>query len=264
MLLKPTVKADENRVLVTARLVREYYFPAIEKHAPDWILIPAIRELMKLQPDATPEGLFEQLVRPPAAGSPGLLSRYRIASLAAGLGATDDAGRDSAEINIFSGGRQFSFTRLSAMASFFAGRGQVCKTKLNHLLFYSDFVNYVSFGRSISGARYVRQQGGPVLDQYDTLLKTMVYTGVVRLQAAEADSESELVVVHEPSIESFTLLEVVTLYWVHANFNTMTVSDISEYSQHESVYRFTQQNNYIAYEYSRLLKKLPERESELD
>ena len=103
-----------------------------------------------------------------------------------------------------------------------------------------------------------------MLDQYDTLLKTMVYTGVVRLQAAEADSESELVVVHEPSIESFTLLEVVTLYWVHANFNTMTVSDISEYSQHESVYRFTQQNNYIAYEYSRLLKKLPERESELD
>lgn len=253
MISKKTIVSSENRVLVTARLVREHYFPGSEKYSADWILIPAIRDLMKLRPSASPQELCNQLVAPSSIQPPALISRYIIASLTAELKVPDDPTPSAIDVNVFNGGRKFSFARVSTMASFFASRDGVCKTKLNQLLFYSDFVNYLSFGRSISGARYVRDHDGPVLERFEAILKTLIYAGVIKIQ------DNELVVVNERSIEDLSLLEIVTLHWVHTNFNTMTVSEINEHSQIEAVHRFTPQDEYIAYEYSRLLKKLPEK-----
>jgi len=258
MISKKTIVSTENRVLVTARLVREHYFPGSEKYSADWILIPAIRDLMELRPSASPHELFQQLVVPSSNQPARLMSRYVIASLTAKLKVPDDPRRGDIDVNVFNGGRKFSISRVSAMVSFFASRERVCKTKLNQLLFYSDFVNYLSFGRSISGARYVRHHGGPVLEKFDSILKTLVYTGVLRVDDRTGDDE-ELVVANEHSLEDLSLLAIVTLHWVHVNFNTMTVSEISEHSQLESAHRFTPQDEYIAYEYSRLLNKLPEK-----
>jgi len=259
MVSKTTIISIENRVLVTARLVREHYFPGSEKYSADWILIPAIRDLMKLHPGASPQELCDQLVAPSSIQPNGLMSRYVIASLTAELKVPDDPTRCDLDVNVFNGGRKFSFARLSAMASFFASRERICKTKLNQLLFYSDFVNYVSFGRSISGARYVRHRGGPLLEKFDSILKTLVYTGVLKVNERPGGHD-ELTVAHEHSIEELSLLEIVTLLWVHANFNWMSVSELNEHSQQESAHSFTPQDEYIAYEYSRLLKKLPEKE----
>jgi len=66
-------------------------------------------------------------------------------------------------------------------------------------------------------------------------------------------------VIQQPSIASFPLLEIVTLFWINSNFNTMTSDEISEYSQLECVHRFTRRDEYIDYEYSRLLNQLPEK-----
>jgi len=258
MISKKTIVSTDNRVLVTARLVREHYFPGSEKYSADWILIPAIRDLMKLRPSASPHELFQQLVSSPSNQPPRLMSRYVIASLTAELKVPDDPRRVDIDVNVFNGGRKFSFARVSAMASFFASRERVCNTKLNQLLFYSDFINYLSFGRSISGARYVRHRSGPVLEKFESILKTLVYAGVLTVQAGPDDHE-ELVAANEHSLEDLSLLAIVTLHWVHANFNTMTVSEINEHSQLETVHCFTPQDEYIAYEYSQLLKKLPEK-----
>ena len=259
MVSKTTNISIENRVLVTARLVREHYFPGSEKYSADWILIPAIRDLMKLRPSASPQELCHQLVAPSSIQPPGLMSRYVIASLTAELKVPDDPTRGDLDVNVFNGGRKFSFARVSAMASFFASREHVCKTKLNQLFFYSDFVNYVSFGRSISGARYVRHQGGPLLEKFNSILKTLIYTGVLTVKERPGDL-NELALGNEHSIEELSLLEIVTLHWIHANFNTMSVAEINKHSQLETAHSFTPQDEYIAYEYSRLLKKLPEKE----
>jgi hypothetical protein len=247
-------------VLVTARLVREYYYPGCERYSPDWILIPAIRDLIDRRPNALPEDLFEELVTPSktSIGSPGLMSRYVIASHTAELKFSRTPSGGHIEVDVFSGRRRLSFEKISAMAAFFASTSKkVCSTKLNQLLFYSDFVNYFSYGRSISGARYIRQLGGPVLEHFDSILKTLELTGVVRVKA-KSGAGREYKAVNEPILDNFALLELITMYWVHANFHNMTATEVSEDSQLAAVYSFTPQDELIAYEYSRLLKKLPE------
>ena len=77
---------------------------------------------------------------------------------------------------------------------------------------------------------------------------------------ARPGDHDELAVVNQHSIEELSLLEIVTLHWIHANFNTMSVAEINKHSQLETAHSFTPQDEYIAYEYSRLLKKLPEKE----
>ena len=104
MVSKTTIISIENRVLVTARLVTEHYFPGSEKYSADWILIPAIRDLMKLRPSASPQELCHQLVAPSSIQPPGLMSRYVIASLTAELKVPDDPTRGDLDVNVFNGG----------------------------------------------------------------------------------------------------------------------------------------------------------------
>jgi len=249
------LSCPENRVLVAARLVREHYLPNRKSFSPDWILIHALQDLLDLQPDASPQDLFRQLLTQSSPGSRSLMSRYVVASLTTTLDVALNEARDRA--NIFRGGQKFSFARISAMAAFFASRSKhVCPVKLNQVLFYSDFVHHATYGRSISGAKYVRRIDGPIIDNYASVLKTLFYAGVLKEKAGSAAGK-EFIVHEEPSILEFSLLEILTLYWVHAEFGDWTGSEIEEYSQQESLYRFTRQDECIAYEYSRFLAKIP-------
>jgi len=75
------------------------------------------------------------------------------------------------EESVFTGFRMFSPAKLSAMAVYIAQRGeQIYKNKLNKLLFYSDFINFYLYGRSISGSKYVHVPFGPVPQKYGEVL----------------------------------------------------------------------------------------------
>ena len=143
------------------------------------------------------------------------------------------------------------------MVSFFARRAaNICSIKLNQLLFYSDFVNFATNGSSITGAKYVRGSNGPILHRYESVLKTLFFTGTVVLKNKDGDRSIDA---GDPSeVYNLPLLELVTMTWVLNNFGSVSVSEIREYSQSEGVYRFTRQDDFIAYEYARLLQKLPE------
>ena len=81
---------------------------------------------------------------------------------------------------IFSGNRAFSLEKMAAMISHIASATtDLYKTKLNKLLFYADFINYNSFGHSISGSRYVHLPYGPVPDGYEDTLDTLNHYGVI-------------------------------------------------------------------------------------
>src|SRR3982750_3214546 len=85
----------------------------------------------------------------------------------------EDALREAmeAESNVFTGFRPFSMDKLGAMALYIAEKGKdIYKTKLNKLLFYSDFINFYLHGRSISGAKYIHVPFGPVPEQYGRVL----------------------------------------------------------------------------------------------
>jgi hypothetical protein len=245
---------DENQVLLAARMVREYYFPDPGISSPEWIVIIAIRELLKSLPASPPEKLFELLITQSEIRSRGELSRYAASSLIMRL--ADEISETAAAVDAFSGARKFSFGKLSAMVSFFTRRIEnICPIKLSHLLFYSDFVNFSIHGRSITGSRYVRESRGPVLYRYESVLKSLWFTGAVQLKNAATDGP--IAVGNRSDIESLPLIELVTMNWVLVNFGSMTAHEISEYSHRECAYRFTRQDDFIAYEYARLLQKLP-------
>ncbi|WP_158978587.1 type II toxin-antitoxin system antitoxin SocA domain-containing protein [Cellulophaga sp. L1A9] len=64
--------------------------------------------------------------------------------------------------NNFSGYRKPNMEKMSNMILFFAEKLNPTETKMNKLLFYSDFLNFKKTAYSISGANYMAHNYGPV------------------------------------------------------------------------------------------------------
>lgn len=77
------------------------------------------------------------------------------------------------------GNRPFDFDRLSAMVLFFTSRGSTTRTKLLKLLFYSDFLAFKVYHRSLSGTPYRKFPFGPVPEHYELLLTQMETEGLI-------------------------------------------------------------------------------------
>lgn len=253
-----TLECSENQILLAARMVREYYYPNRKNNIPDWILVFAIRDLLTLLPETetTPENLFDLLITQSRIKKH--LSRYTAASITSQARNERSNNANSAEVSVFTGTRTFSLVTISGMVAYLTSRGQkICKTRLNKLLFYSDFVHYFLHGRSISGAKYVRDRSGPVLYRHESVFKTMEFTGV--LQTNWDGKGNELIARDESLIGTLTLLEIVTMHWVFSHFGSMAAAELNQYSYSESAYRFSRQGDYIAYEYAKLLQTLPDK-----
>ena len=69
----------------------------------------------------------------------------------------------------YTGYRLPNLERISNMISFFSERMRTWKTKLNKLLFYSDFLSYKHFGHGISGIDYRAINLGPVPSSFDRM-----------------------------------------------------------------------------------------------
>lgn len=63
---------------------------------------------------------------------------------------------------------------------------QLWKTKLNKLLFYTDFLHFNRFGISISGMEYRAIQHGPVPAQYDKLLLHLAEAQCIETEETES------------------------------------------------------------------------------
>ena len=158
--------------------------------------------------------------------------------------------------NVFSGYRAFSLEKMAAMISYIAGHTKdLYRTKLNKLLFYSDFVNFYLNGSSISGSRYVHLPYGPVPDGYEETLETLNHYGVIDLSQ---DSSSEVI---RPGDElgsgSLSAEERVALDWVLETYGSMSASQLTEISHRERAYNNTRAGEEIAYEYAKFMSKLP-------
>lgn len=256
----PVADPNENQILLAARMVREHYFADRKKDRPDWILIIAIQELLARFRLTRIEDLIDLLINRSTIKTEGHLSRYVAASVTADAALTRGKTSNSFGASVFTGGRTFSFIKLSAMTAFITLHAdRVCKQKLNHLLFYGDFVGFFLYGRSISGARYVRRPSAPALYEYERLLKALLYSGVVRFNEGGVHANDPMIVRDRMILGELTIQEIVTMNWVLANFGSMNGTEIGQYVHREIAHRFTRQDGFIAYEYSKLLQKLPDR-----
>jgi len=130
-----------------------------------------------------------------------------------------------------------SYSRLKNIILFFIDKcGGVFNTKMNKLLFYTDFLSYKIRGVGMSGLAYKAIQYGPVPQQWDTVYGVIddVYPEIVAFPSGYSGVKlcSEL----QPDLSWFTKDEIEILETVFKKFKDITSNDISEISHKENAW----------------------------
>jgi len=201
--------------------------------------------LIEETPDALPEDKRDRLLGELHAADAEACSFERLFEERFGQYAPDE----------FSGYRKLDSQKLFNTILFFSVGGQL-KTKLNKLLFYADFKHFKEYSVSITGARYVHLQYGPVPDDYD-------YYFAELLREHYLDVEEEIlgnytgfkcVARVEPDLGTFDQSERDVLEQVISYFRKFGSAEIMKFSHEEVAYASTMEGETISYRYAENLK----------
>jgi uncharacterized phage-associated protein len=253
------IPIDVEQVSEAVVRLKEYFADEHGREIPTAVLAASVNEWLVRHFDAVTDDLFETLATP--RNDAAHQFRRMIDKAVGDEVAFELPHLQTAEADVFSGHRPFSFEKLAAMTAYIASRGRdIYKTKLNKLLFYSDFVHFYDHGTSISGARYVHLPFGPVPDRYEGLLAKLSATGMIRVEKGQGH---ELIKASsEPVTDVLTNEERGSLDWVLDTYGALSASAISERSHREMAYKYTRPGEAIAYEYAKFFEKLPEQGSD--
>lgn len=152
-----------------------------------------------------------------------------------------------------------SYSRLKNIILFFIDKcGGVFNTKMNKLLFYTDFLSYKIRGAGMSGLAYRAIQYGPVPSQWDIVYGSMddIYSEIVAFPQS-GNSGTKLCSDIQPDLSSFRPEEVAILEAVINKFKGTTANDISETSHKEEAWiDYIGTKDYIDYNKAFSLKAL--------
>ncbi len=182
--------------------------------------------------------------------------------------ALDLVGRNACrrESGEYTGFREFLPAVLIEMIVYFTSRpGGVLKTKLNKLLWYSDFSHYRHHAISISGATYIHFPFGPVPDQYDLYLLLMSGEGSLRRefehygtdQAGDEIIGERIFAARSLAEGVLSEAELRTLTVTYNRFASLSSSQIMRLSHEEDGYSKTSPDEPISYKYANSLKADP-------
>lgn len=134
----------------------------------------------------------------------------------------------------FTGYRKPSIDRIAMIIAFFSEHiADLWKTKLNKLLFYSDFLNYRRTGYSISGIAYRAIPFGPVPAEYEKLYVKLADDEFANIDLIEFDNGNygeAITTIRKFEEEGFAKSELNTLKDVVEKFakcNTKQIVNIS-------------------------------------
>lgn len=127
--------------------------------------------------------------------------------------------------------------RLHQMLVFFINKcNDVFNTKMNKLLFYSDFYNYQQHAQSISGLAYRAIQYGPVPVHWDRVYSLFDDISQEIVAFGDGITGTKLVTTSETDLSAFTEKEQQTMEKVAAVFRDMSSCDISRVSHKEDAW----------------------------
>lgn len=135
----------------------------------------------------------------------------------------------------FNGYKTPSELKVANMIAYFSKSiSNLFKTKLNKLLFYSDFLNYKNTGYSISGITYRAIQMGPVPAEYNKLYIKLVDDKLVNLEYVQFQSGyGEALQGKCFSPELFTVKELESMKNVLTKFGKKSTNEMVEFSHLE-------------------------------
>ncbi|OXA96109.1 type II TA system antitoxin MqsA family protein [Flavobacterium hercynium] len=154
----------------------------------------------------------------------------------------------------FSGYRKPNIHKLSEMVVYFTEKLHPTVTMMNKLLFYADFLNYKKSAYSISGARYMAHNYGPVPVRFHGIFDYMTNKKIVELQTenfGEFTGEKFILPVTKNfNSELFNDIELESLKDVTAKFKNCNATDIKEISHEERAWiENEKEKNNINYNY---------------
>lgn len=141
----------------------------------------------------------------------------------------------------YTGYRKPSLERIALMIAYFSKHvNELWKTKLNKLLFYSDFLNYKRSGYSISGIAYRAIPFGPVPAEYDKLyvkLKDDELTMVNFIEFNDGNYGEAITAIRKFETNAFSEVELKTLEDVVNKFGRCNTRQIVDISHKEKAWR---------------------------
>lgn len=156
------------------------------------------------------------------------------------------------EKDSLTGFRRLDLSKVYNTVLFFTREGEL-KSKLNKLLFYTDFKHFKEYTLSITGLRYVHLPYGPVPDNYSMYYATMFSKGLVEFveQVYSERCVGELIkAVKAPDLNVFSPSELRVMASVAEDFKGYTASWIQDRSHNEKAYQQTRDGEIISYTYA--------------
>ncbi|MCX6237110.1 MAG: DUF4065 domain-containing protein [Bacteroidia bacterium] len=143
--------------------------------------------------------------------------------------------------DITTGFKAFNREKTKNVILYFAERQSPYKTKMNKLLFYSDFVHFRNTAQSITGLKYAAIPLGPVPNHFEYLFEALVEEGIICKETTMTNyGEVEQILpsgeVHfDPSF--FTTSELEALDYVANTFKDKSASEIADISHREPAWK---------------------------
>ena len=167
--------------------------------------------------------------------------------------------------DLTSGYKEFDLDKLENMILYLVKRlnGEFI-TKLNKLLWYCDFLCFKETSVSITGARYVHLQYGPVPDGYDFITDMMqrgrlLDKNEIVFNTREDVSGEKLTALVEPDESTFSEKEIQVMNFVADTFRNYTATKIKNKAHQETAYIKSGDGDILSYEYAKDLSiSLPE------
>jgi hypothetical protein len=122
-------------------------------------------------------------------------------------------------------------------------------TKLNKILFFSDFLFYFNNGESITGTAYRKDEFGPVPAKIETVLNQMELNGDIKggIRRRGLFNQKLFEAKREANMAIFTDLQIAQVESVIKNLTWRTSGAVSELS-HTRIWRVARQDELIPYE----------------
>lgn len=158
------------------------------------------------------------------------------------------------EPDILSGYKKLDIHKLFNTILYFCKDGAL-KTKLNKLLFYSDFKHFKEYSVSITGARYAHLPHGPVPDNFELFFATMMHEeNLIKLEEETYEGMDYIgekyFSLKDPNLSAFVESELRVLFEVNDRFKGMGSKAIRDFSHDEKGYKETENSKLISYAYA--------------
>ncbi len=130
--------------------------------------------------------------------------------------------------------------------------GKYSKTKLNKILFYSDFLFYLKKQKAITGASYRHLPYGPVPDDIEKLLKNMKGTDIaIAVTNAGPYLQNKIVALREPDLSLFDadmIAHVDSVIDAVCNKRSLSATNLSDMTHQTMGWLVTSDGEEIPYQ----------------